>query len=121
MRFGTRMFHNRAGVPTRRGNPRAIARTVPLVRIWQGLLTPTHRPMPKLLSFPARSVRKTATRLLRLTASRADLQKPASWPNRPDPPESLGNMLQRLVLLAPHVVLVLENIVAEMLRQIDPS
>jgi hypothetical protein len=77
--------------------------------------------MTKLLLFPVRRIRKTAMRLLRYSASRAPLSKPATWIDRPDPPESLGNMLQRLVSLQPHVVLVLENIVAEMLRQIDRS
>ena len=76
--------------------------------------------MAKFLSFPARRVRKIAARLLRYSASRATLSRPMTrWQDRPEPPESLGNMLQRLASLQPHVVLVLENIVAEMLRQVD--
>lgn len=75
--------------------------------------------MPKLLPFPAHRVQHTARSLLRLTASRKQLGKTAWWRNRPDPPEPLGNMLQRLAKHRPEVVLVIESVVAELLIQID--
>jgi hypothetical protein len=75
--------------------------------------------MAKLLPFPARSVRVRSKRLLRLTVSRERLNRPNPWEGRPIPREPLGNMLQRLARARPHAVLVLENIVAEMLREVD--
>jgi hypothetical protein len=75
--------------------------------------------MPKVLPFPARRVRRTAAYLLRLTASPRSTNKPPAPANRPGPPEALGNMLQRLVDKRPATVLVLENIVAEMLKQLE--
>jgi hypothetical protein len=75
--------------------------------------------MAKLLAFPARSVRARAKRLLRLTASRERLNKPTPWEGRPVLREPLGNMLQRLARVRPHAVLVLESIVADMLRQLE--
>jgi hypothetical protein len=75
--------------------------------------------MAKLLPFPARSVRRSAARVLQLTASRERLNAPVSWSNRPTPKEPLGNMLQRLALLRPHAVLVLESIVDDMLAILE--
>jgi len=74
--------------------------------------------MPTLLPFPARRVRQSATLLL--NASRGcSLTKPTPWRNRPEPPEALGNLLQRLVVLQPAAVLLIENVVAEMLAQLE--
>lgn len=73
----------------------------------------------KLIPFPVGHVRRIAVRLLLLSASRASLNRPEMWKNRPTPPESLGNMLQRLMLRRPVALLVLESIVAEMLAQIE--
>jgi len=75
--------------------------------------------MAKLIPFPARRVRRYAERLLILSASRESLSRPEVWTQRPVPSEPLGNMLQRLALQRPAVVLVLENIVADMLDQLD--
>lgn len=75
--------------------------------------------MAKLIPFPARRIRRTAELLLLLSASHETLSRPKIWTNRPVPRESLGNMLQRLMLRRPAAVLVLENIVAEMLNQIE--
>lgn len=77
--------------------------------------------MSKLLPFPADRVQRTAAYVLQLTASsasRANLDTPEPWANRPVPPEALGNMLQALVHLEPAVVLVIESIVADILAQL---
>lgn len=74
--------------------------------------------MAKLVPFPARRIRQTTEWLLILSASRERLNRPNAWPDRPLPPEPLGNMLQRLALKRPAVVLVLENIVADILGQL---
>jgi hypothetical protein len=73
----------------------------------------------KLIPFPARRVQRFAARLLICSASRERLSPPLMWTDRPVPPEPLGNMLQRLALERPRVVLLLENIVADMLTTID--
>jgi hypothetical protein len=75
--------------------------------------------MPKLIPFPASDVQTFAERLLILSASCDQLRKPEPWANRPAPPEALGNMLQRLALRRPLLVLVLENIVADVLAHAD--
>jgi hypothetical protein len=75
--------------------------------------------MTKLIVFPARRTLCLAARLLSCSASRASLNPPVKWVNRPVPPEPLGNMLQRLALLRPAAVLLLTNVVAEMLNQIE--
>lgn len=75
--------------------------------------------MTKLIRFPASGVQTFAVRLLILSASRESLSRPIHWINRPMPPELLGNMLQRLAVLRPATVLLLENIVADMLEHID--
>ena len=74
--------------------------------------------MAKLIPFPARRVHRTAEIVLLLTSSREMLCGPAPWSNRPAPTEPLGNMLQRLALVRPTAVLVLENIVADILAQV---
>lgn len=56
------------------------------------------------------------SRLSRSGASRRRLGRPALWANRPDPPEALGNMLQHLARLEPETVLVIESMVADILR-----
>ncbi len=75
--------------------------------------------MSKLIPFPARRVQRFAERLLILTASCEMLSRPELWTHRPVPPEPLGNMLQRLALRRPAVVLLLENVVADMLERLD--
>lgn len=77
-----------------------------------------HR-MAKLIPFPARRLLRTSALVLNLAASWEITNKPDTWPNRPVPPERLGNMLQRLARKRPAAVLVLENLVADMLEQID--
>jgi hypothetical protein len=72
-----------------------------------------------LILFPARRIRRTAESVLILSASRESLNRPVTWANRPEPPEPLGNMLQRLALVRPHAVLVLENVVADMLAILE--
>lgn len=74
--------------------------------------------MPKVVPFPVQRVHQTAVLLLR--ASRETYSpKPAPWRDRPVPPEALGNLLQRLVVLQPGVVLLIENVVAEVLALIE--
>lgn len=75
--------------------------------------------MAKLIPFPARRVRRLAESVLLLADSRERLSKPKLWIDRPLPPEPLGNMLQRLARKRPAAVLVLENVVADMLKQLD--
>lgn len=75
--------------------------------------------MKKLIRFPARRVQRSAEKMLILSASRAQLSRPASWPDRPVPTEPLGNMLQRLALKRPAAVLLLENLVADMLEKLE--
>jgi len=71
-----------------------------------------------LLPFPARQVRETAIRLL--AASRGtSLSKPRPWINRPEPSEAIGNLLQRLVVLQPAAVLLIENVVADMVEMLE--
>ena len=75
--------------------------------------------MPPVIRFPARRVKTYAAWLLNYSASRDRLSKPHAWIDRPVPPEPLGNMLQRLALERPVLVLLLENIAAEILAQIE--
>jgi hypothetical protein len=76
--------------------------------------------LTKVIPFPATRVQRTAARVLTLSASRATLNnKPPSWPDRPLPLDSLGNMLQRLAIKRPAAVLVLESLVADMLAQLE--
>lgn len=75
--------------------------------------------MAPLLPFPAEQIRRFTKRLLILSASRESLSRPVQWTNRPVPVEPLGNMLQRLARTHPRVVLLLENIVADILAWID--
>lgn len=75
--------------------------------------------MTNPIPFPARRIHSTAERLLILSASREMLSRPQVWINRPGPREPLGNMLQRLALIRPAAVLVLESVVADMLEQLD--
>lgn len=76
-------------------------------------------PMAKLVPFPARRIRRTAELVLLLSASRERLNAPSPWKKRRAPRESLGNMLQRLALLRPHAVVVLESIVEDMLNILE--
>lgn len=74
--------------------------------------------MPKLLPFPVQSVRQSATLLL--AASRTlSFSKPQPWANRPEPPETIGNLLQRLVVLQPAAYLLIENVVADMVEILE--
>jgi len=75
--------------------------------------------MPTLIRFPARRVKTFAAWLLNSSACRTRLSKPTPWIARPIPSDPLGNMLQRLALLHPDAVLLLENIVADVLEQIE--
>jgi len=80
------------------------------------LAVPLPRPAPgvpiaKLIPFPAQRVRQTAETLV--AASRATLSKPRPWTARPDP-AAIGNLLQRLVVLQPAAVLLVQNVLAEM-------
>jgi hypothetical protein len=72
--------------------------------------------MPKLLPFPAHRVRQTAETLV--AASRATLSKPHVWPDRPDP-AAIGNLLQRLIVLQPEAVLLVENVLADMVEILE--
>jgi hypothetical protein len=74
--------------------------------------------MAKLIPFPARRVHRTAEIVLLLASSREMLCGPVPWSNRPATPEALGNMLQRLALVRPTALLVLESVVADILAQI---
>jgi hypothetical protein len=75
-----------------------------------------------MIPFPLRRVRRTAKRLLILSNLRERQRfslPPTNWINSPVPSEPLGNMLQRLARKKPVAVLVLANIVAEMLAQLE--
>lgn len=78
-------------------------------------------PMAKVVPFPTRRVQRTAAYVLNLSARWARLNKPQLWTNRPEPPESLGNMLQHLLIVRPGAVLLIENLVAEILAQIGSA
>lgn len=75
--------------------------------------------MPKLIPFPAAAVARTRRRLLMLSAPSALPKQPRVWAARPEPPEALGAMLQRLAIRRPLAVVLLANIVAEMLDALD--
>lgn len=74
--------------------------------------------MPKMIPFPFQHVQQSAASLLALTASHEKLKKPQVWVHHDPPPEPLGNMLQRLALRRPVMVLLIESIVAELLKQL---
>jgi hypothetical protein len=75
--------------------------------------------MPNVIPFPARRVRRFAEWLLISSASHERLSKPEPWTNRPQPPEPLGNMLQRIALQHPALVLLFESVVAEVVAQME--
>jgi len=75
--------------------------------------------LAKLLPFPSQRIRQTAAFMLQLSTSPERFRKPRPWENRPDPPEALGNLLQHLVVLQPEAILLIENLVAEMIAQIE--
>lgn len=72
-----------------------------------------------LIPFPVRYVQHLTLSLLISSTSRTRLSKPNPWSDRPVPPEALGNMLQSLARRRPTLVLLLENIVADILTQLD--
>jgi len=73
----------------------------------------------KLIPFNARQRRReTAAYALALSARWQRLNKGKPSP-RPDRPEHLGNMLQRLTVKQPAVVLALTNLIADMLEELD--
>lgn len=73
--------------------------------------------LAQLIPFP--KVREAAAYALALSARWSRVSKTKPW-LRPERPEQLGNLLQQLADKRPAVVFVLENLVAEMLRQIEP-
>lgn len=75
--------------------------------------------MAKLIPFPFRQVRRFAMHVLSAASHMGGTHPPLKWRNRPVPPERMGNMLQRLAVVDPYTLLVLESIVAEVLKQID--
>jgi hypothetical protein len=72
--------------------------------------------LAELIHFPR--VREAAAYALALSARWSRVSKVKPW-LQPREPERLGNLLQRLAATRPAVVFVIENLVAEMLRQID--
>jgi len=72
--------------------------------------------LAQLIPFPR--VREAAAYALALSARWSRVSKAKPW-RQPREPERLGNLLQQLATKRPAVVFVLENLVAEMLRQID--
>jgi hypothetical protein len=77
--------------------------------------------MNKLIPFPTRRVQTFVDCLLISSASITTLSRPTKWGDRPVPSEPLGNMLQRLAIHRPGIVLLLENVVADILKRIDES
>lgn len=73
--------------------------------------------MATLIPFRRHRYRELATYALKLSARYARLNPGASFP--PREPERLGNLLQRLTAQRPALVVVVENLVVEMLRQLD--
>jgi hypothetical protein len=75
--------------------------------------------MPKLIAFSPRRTREAAAYVLALSRRWSRLSKTQPWRHAREP-ERLGNLLQRLIDEQPAVVFVIESLVAEMVRQIDP-
>jgi hypothetical protein len=75
--------------------------------------------MPKLIPFVPRRTREAAAYVLALSMRWSRLSKTQPWLHEREP-ERLGNLLQRLIDERPAVVFVIESLVAEMVRQIDP-
>lgn len=73
--------------------------------------------MAILIPFRQQRYRALAAYALKLSARWSRLNPGASFP--PPHPERLGNLLQRLTDQRPALVLVVENLVVEMLRQLD--
>lgn len=73
--------------------------------------------MATVIPFRRHRYRDVATYALRLSARYSRLNPAASFP--PREPERLGNLLQRLTKKRPSLVLVVENLVVELLRQLD--
>jgi hypothetical protein len=77
--------------------------------------------MTKLVPFPTRLVKRSAASVLTLSEQYA--RPNVDWSNRPAPPEQLGNMLQHLAHergpMGRAAVLVLENLVADILEQLE--
>ncbi len=72
-----------------------------------------------LIPFPKRRLGRLADWMILQSKSREDLNRPQVWSDRPVPPDTLGNMLQRLVVLRPCVVLLIESTVAEILQRLE--
>jgi hypothetical protein len=73
--------------------------------------------MPKVIPFQRRHRNGTAAYALELSARwQRRRKKPLV---RPERPERLGNMLQRLIVKRPAVVLVIENLVADLLKELE--
>jgi len=69
--------------------------------------------------YPARRIYTTASLVLKLADSyeRQRLSNPA-WRDRPNPPESFGNLLQQIALRKPVALLVFQSLAAEILAQL---
>jgi hypothetical protein len=74
--------------------------------------------MPKLIPFGPRHTREAAAYVLALSRRWSRSSKTKPWLQAREP-ERLGNLLQRLAAKRPAVVFVIENLVAEMLKQLE--
>lgn len=83
------------------------------------LLMSCTRLMARLLPFPTRRVRESATYTLRLSTRWQRLSKAKPWLH-PRAPEHLGNLLQQLTRKRPAVVFIIERLVVEILAQLEP-
>lgn len=97
-----------------------LARNVP--RLHRSATVPTLLPygtLAKKTRYPARRIYTTASSVLKLADSyeRQRLSNPA-WRDRPNPPESFGNLLQQIAVRKPVAVLVLQSLAAEILAQL---
>jgi len=74
--------------------------------------------MPKLIQFRRRPIRDAALYALTLTAN-LERSNGRTEIGPLDPPERLGNLLQRLTQKRPAAVHVIESIVADMLKELE--
>jgi hypothetical protein len=77
--------------------------------------------LTKKARFPVRRFHTTAARVLTLADSyeKARLSKPNAWHDRPEPPESLGNLLQQIARKKPVAILVFQSLAAEILALLE--
>jgi len=109
--IGPRLSQNRAR-RVRNAPPLRRTATVPPLLPYTTLTKKTRSPAP-------RRIYTTAASVLTLCASYETqrLHSPA-WPDRPNPPEALGNLLQQIAARRPIALLVFQSLAVEILAQL---